>query len=340
MIEVIGYLGTPSCVVKQRVTSADLVVGGRRHLDAFEVPEEKRIVLGKLAPAIEALTEADDVADCVVLASGDPNFYGIVRRLRLAGLHPKVTPAPSAVAMAFAAVGVPRDEAITVSAHGRDICSALALVRTHPKVAVMTSRDIGIREIAAAVPDQERWFVLAERLGESDERVQVFTRTQALKLDDIAEPNVVLVLAEHPDEMASAGTSMPIAGQFTVHHNPALVPPVAALAFASLLPRLGDILWVAGAEAQAVGAVAETNQACVLDALDPAGLMGKGLTPDLLAVSEATPELLDVVAQLRLRRVAAIGEASKPLVAALPGYAWIHLEVPAGSPFLMIGEPA
>lgn len=338
MIEVIGYLGVPNDTVRDRVAHADLVVGGERQLTALDVPAARRITLGSIEPAIVALCEADDDTQIVVLASGDPTFYGIVRRLRLAGLHPRVTPAPSAVAMAFAAIGVPRDEAITVSAHGRNIRPALSLIRTHPKVAVMTSPSTGIRQLAAALPDRDRWFVLAERLGETDEQIRVLTRQQALQLSDVRDPNVVLVLSEHPDEMASAGISLPVAGQFTDARNLELVDPTAALAFAALLPRQAEICWVAGEFAQQVGTLAQANFACVLDAADPTNLVNLGLSADVLAADSATEQLLSVVAAYPPRRIAAFGEASEIFQPAFPKWDWSAIATPAHSPKLVIGD--
>ena len=47
----------------------------------------RTVVLGELAPALDALAAHD--GDAVVLASGDPGFFGIVRALRQRGAgHP------------------------------------------------------------------------------------------------------------------------------------------------------------------------------------------------------------------------------------------------------------
>ena len=80
-----------------------------------------------------------------------------------------VSPAVSSVAAAFAAVALPWDDALVVSAHGKPLDAAIAAARWHRKVAVLTSADGGVRELAVALP--ARTFVLAERLGEPDERV-------------------------------------------------------------------------------------------------------------------------------------------------------------------------
>ena len=62
------------------------------------------LALGPLAPALRRLAEAVAAGvPAVVLASGDPGLFGIVRPLRAAGLPLRVVPAVSSVAAAFAA---------------------------------------------------------------------------------------------------------------------------------------------------------------------------------------------------------------------------------------------
>src|SRR5262245_22999734 len=97
---------------------ATLLVGAARHLSDLD-SEAERLVLGPLAPAIERILAHD--GDVVVVASGDPGFFGIVRALRAAGITPAVDPAVSSVAAAFARLGLPWDDAIVVSAHGRSL---------------------------------------------------------------------------------------------------------------------------------------------------------------------------------------------------------------------------
>src|SRR6185312_3496806 len=75
------------------------------------------VTLGPLAPALDALAAHD--GDAVVLGSGDPGFFGIVRALRERGLDCAVWPAVSSVALAFARARLPWDDAVVVSAPGR-----------------------------------------------------------------------------------------------------------------------------------------------------------------------------------------------------------------------------
>ncbi len=210
MITVHGLLGTPSPELREAAARADLVVGGRRHLDALNVEPERRITMGALRVAVEKVRELPDSAEVVVIASGDPLFFGVVRSLRAAGFRPAVVPAVSSIAATFAAVGLPWDDAAVVSVHGRPLQPALDLARTAGKVAVFTSAENGIRELAAGLAGLERWYVLAERLGESDEEVRVLTADEALTTEP-REPNVVLIL-DRPPSAADAPWPGDIAG--------------------------------------------------------------------------------------------------------------------------------
>lgn len=119
-------------------------------------------------------------AYAVVVASGDPGFFGIVRALRARGAEPRVIPAVSSVALAFAALGLPWDDALVVSAHGRSPRRALAAALAHPKTAVLTAP--GTAEPAyfiGALLSAGRRVHIAERLGMPDERVTEVTAGHA-----------------------------------------------------------------------------------------------------------------------------------------------------------------
>jgi precorrin-6Y C5,15-methyltransferase (decarboxylating) len=153
---VITVVGTGTGAPPQEcLAGAELVVGGRRHLDAVRLPEAaERIVLGPLAPALDTMAEyLEKERRVVVLASGDPGFFGIVRVLaeRFGPAALDVRPHVSSVAAAFARVGLPWDDAVVVSAHGRDLRTAVNVCRARPKVAVLTGPGTGPAELGAAL---------------------------------------------------------------------------------------------------------------------------------------------------------------------------------------------
>lgn len=252
MIAVFGLLGEPDARLRAAAADADRVVGADRHLDALGVPPERRIRLGILRVALERVQELPADAKVVIVASGDPLFFGVVRSLRRLGVRADVVPAVSSIATAFARVGLPWDDAVVVSAHGRPLATAVNLARAHPKVAVFTSPDNTIRELAAGVAGLDRWFVLAERLGEDDERVRLLDAAAAAAVTPV-EPNVVLVLADPP-----TGPDALWAGTVAGPSRPDRPTPgvAAALAFARLLPGPGELLWARGPLADEVAALA------------------------------------------------------------------------------------
>ncbi|MDT7707160.1 MAG: precorrin-6B C5,15-methyltransferase / cobalt-precorrin-6B C5,C15-methyltransferase, partial [Pseudonocardiales bacterium] len=110
----------------EALAAAEIVAGGRRHLAAVALPDAaERVELGPLEPALEKLAGRR----AVLLASGDPGFFGIVRVLRERGHTPVVLPAPSSVQALFARLGRSWDDVAVVSAHGRALGPAVNVCR-------------------------------------------------------------------------------------------------------------------------------------------------------------------------------------------------------------------
>ncbi|MFC1435076.1 precorrin-6y C5,15-methyltransferase (decarboxylating) subunit CbiE [Streptacidiphilus sp. N1-3] len=243
------------------VDGAALVLGARRHLDAAGVPATaaRAVVLGPLAPALDRVAAA--TGPVLVLASGDPGFFGIVRALaeRFGPEALAVRPGAGSVAEAFARVGLPWDDAVVVSAHGRDPRTAFNVCRAQRKVAVLTAPGAGPAEIGAAllaVPGVERRLVVATDLGGPGESVRELTPAQAVGQD---WPGVHVVLCLGPGAgvgamRALAGPERPAEGGWGLpedafEHRDSLVTKaeVRALALARLGPRPGELVWDVGA---------------------------------------------------------------------------------------------
>ncbi|MFF9119470.1 precorrin-6y C5,15-methyltransferase (decarboxylating) subunit CbiE [Streptomyces massasporeus] len=259
MITVVGT-GTGAAPSDDVLAGAGLVVGGRRHLDAVRLPETaERVVLGPLGPALDtvgAYVEKD--RPVVVLASGDPGFFGIVRVLaeRFGPERLDVRPGVSSVAAAFARIGLPWDDAVVVSAHGRELRTAVNVCRAQPKTAVLTGPGAGPAELGAALRNAARVLVVASGLGSDAERVERVTPAEAAARDWGTAVNVVLCL----DEARALGPVRTVAGpgerpagwaleEAEFAHRDSMITKfeVRALALARLGPRPGDLVWDVGA---------------------------------------------------------------------------------------------
>ena len=258
MITVIGFDGSPlPARARAALDAADLVVGTARILDEVAPPPTAaRHDLVRLDDAFDAIRGHDRVC---VLASGDPGFFGIVRTLRDEGLDLDAVPAASSVAAAFAAIGMAWDDALVVSAHGRDLRPAVNVCRAFPKVAVLTGPHAGARELGAELPD--RTFVVAQRLGHADQKVEILS-SHAAAHAEFADPHVLLCL----DESRLTSARGWLAGfqggpgswglpETAFAHRDSMITKseVRALALARLGPRPGRLVWDVGAGSGSVG---------------------------------------------------------------------------------------
>jgi precorrin-6B C5,15-methyltransferase / cobalt-precorrin-6B C5,C15-methyltransferase len=256
-ISVTGLDGGPlAAEAASLLDGATLVVGGVRHLAALGVePQRAAILKGDLSEALSRIEKTE--GPVVVLASGDPGFFGITRALgeRVGTENLRVLPALSSVALAFARAGLSWDDAITVSAHGRDPRRAVNVCRSHPKVAVLTSPEFGPAELARELGDTGRTFLVAERLGEPDERVYRGGAGEVSGMD-WRVPNVVLVLDEERKvgRKGSISARLESAGRWALpedefEHSSGMItkPETRALVLARLGPGPGDLVWDVGA---------------------------------------------------------------------------------------------
>ncbi len=215
-----------------------------------------------LAASLEALPTTEAV---VVLASGDPLWFGIGRSLsaRLGGAQLRFHPAPTALQLAFARIGRPWQDASWVSLHGRDpAVLATSLQQWPPALGVLTDPRQGgaetVRRILQSSGLEASYSIwLCENLGHNSERVLQLKRSDPLP-ENLASLLTVLLIAE--PSAAPPLESLPLFGLedglFLQHaDHPGLMTKreVRIQLLADLdLPRQG-VLWDLGAGTGSVG---------------------------------------------------------------------------------------
>ena len=195
-----GLLGL-SPRAAQTIWRAEILCGGERHLSFFpNHPAEKHAIGTNLSAIATILVHARD-RQCVVLASGDPGFYGIARYLRtqLGKERLTILPAPSAMQEAFARIKEPWDDALLLSVHGRSMHGLVDTIRGHDKVALFTDATNSPAAIARALlaaGTQEYVAYVCEDLGAPQERVRAFDLTTLAATTDLAPLNTLILLRE------------------------------------------------------------------------------------------------------------------------------------------------
>ncbi len=217
-------------------------------------------LLARLRQALDAGERA------VVLASGDPLWFGI-GRLLLQAFGPgllRFHPAPSSLQLAFARIGRPWQDASWISLHGRDPAPlAAALQRRPAALAVLTDPGRGgaaeVRALLRASGLEAAYALwLCERLGHSAERVLRLDPGDPLPPD--LDPLHLVVLIAEPPAPSADPASLPLFGLddglFLQHPDrPGLMTKreVRVQLLAELeLPERG-VLWDIGAGVGSVG---------------------------------------------------------------------------------------
>ncbi|MEV6194453.1 precorrin-6y C5,15-methyltransferase (decarboxylating) subunit CbiE [Streptomyces sp. NPDC051920] len=276
-VTVIGWDGSPpTAAARSALGAATLVAGAAHHLDLPEVPEgAERVRLGSVALAARRI--AGHRGTAVVLADGDPGFFGVVRTLRAPefGLEVEVVPAVSSVAAAFARAGMPWDDAQVVVAHSRTLRRAVNVCRAHTKVAVLTSPGAGPAELGLLLEGVHRTFVICEELGTSREQVTILTSDKAAD-HTWRDPNVVIVIggfvaaaegggwiAGREPAGATRGWALP-ARAYGGALGEGETDLLRAAQLARLGPRVGDLVWDIGCGSGAFATEAARTGAAVI----------------------------------------------------------------------------
>ena len=136
------------------IAGADLLCGGERLLGFFsDFRGERLVVKSNLRELAARLREMKAGERAVVLASGDPTFYGIARYLigALGKERFEIWPNVSAMQWAFAKIKESWDDAVFTSVHGRTMDGLCEFIAGHAKVGLFTDETNSPPAIATAM---------------------------------------------------------------------------------------------------------------------------------------------------------------------------------------------
>ncbi len=176
------------------IAQAEVMIGHQRHLDIFPDFGGKKMPLGDLPEVLEFLKGTDKRV--VVLASGDPTFFGISRFLlrNLSKERIEIFANVTSMQYAFACIKEPWDDAIFVSVHGRGMHVAVDKIIAAEKACVLTDKVNTPAAIAAELIERgaegyEAW--LCEDLGLATEK---FTKTSVRGLLELKPSDLNILI--------------------------------------------------------------------------------------------------------------------------------------------------
>ncbi len=205
-VNIIGMGLTPDDLTdkhKEIIKQADILIGGERHLSHFPDSDAdstaiKKTITKDLQSVVSYICAHKANRRIVVLASGDPLFFGIGGLIikAVGADQVRVHPNISSVAAAFAKVKMPWSHAGMVSLHGRDHHSRLLrAMKTHEQVAVFTDSQNNPAWVAGLLlyKELENYMIgVFEKLGTSEEKIGWYELVEAANMT-FGEPNIVIL---------------------------------------------------------------------------------------------------------------------------------------------------
>jgi precorrin-6Y C5,15-methyltransferase (decarboxylating) len=255
----IGADGWPGLAPPARTAleKAAVVLGGRRHLDLLPdaITAEREAWPTPLMPALPGLLERHARADLVVLASGDPMFFGVGAAVLRHRPDAVVLGHPSCLALAAARMGWPEQDVVTVSAVGRPLAAVRAALAPGRRLLVLADAAETPARLAALLVGAgygtARLCVLGSLGAEHESRTEgVAADWDAPTGDPLAV--VALTCPERPDDDL-LGRAPGLPDDAYEHDGQLTKAELRALTVAALRPLPGQLLWDVGGGAGSVG---------------------------------------------------------------------------------------
>jgi len=236
---------------KRRIGAADLVCGGKRHLELAGdlITGERHIWLSPIETSVQVIKAARGRNVCV-LASGDPFHFGMGATL-VRSIDPGemfTIPAPSSFSLAASRLGWALQDVALVSLHGRP----LDLVRPHlqpgTRILALTSDETGpqaLAELLSASGFGGSGLTVLEALGGAHERISRH-RADDFTLDGVATLNVCAIEVVAGENARVLPLASGLDDGLFEHDGQITKREIRALTLSSLAPRKGELLWDIG----------------------------------------------------------------------------------------------
>lgn len=184
------------------IEDAQMLLGDEQTMAATKNQTAQRVEIGSDLDALVKRIASADKSRIVILANGDPLFYGTARYLcdRLGKDRFEVIPHVSSMQLAFARVKESWDEAYLTNLANQSLDRAIERIRSAEKVGLFTTEQVPPSAVAQALVDRQIDYFYAyvcENLGSPDERVFQGDLSEVAQRD--FSPLNVMILVRKPN---------------------------------------------------------------------------------------------------------------------------------------------
>lgn len=243
---------------KRLIAAAPVVFGGARHIELMQplIEGQPQPWSSPFEKSIEAVVARRGMPT-VILASGDPFFYGVGATLsrHVPVSEMTVLPAPSSFSLAASRLAWPLQEVTVLSLHGRP----LDLIRPHlhpgRKILALTSDGQGPTELARLLRDiglGQSILTVLEALGGAKERVST-QKAADFALTGINDLNLCGIEVVAAQDARILPLSAGLDDSLFEHDGQITKREIRALTLSALAPRHGELLWDIGAGSGSIG---------------------------------------------------------------------------------------
>jgi len=245
-----------SAAARTLVAQAKLIIGGARHLALIgEVSAQKLAWPSPLTDALPALL-ARRGEPVVVLASGDPFYFGVGELLSRHFQRHEIfcLPAPSAFALAAARLKWSQQDCTCLSLHGRAFARIIPHLQPRARIIALSWDETTPAQLASHLTANgmgaSQLHVL-ERMGGPNERIRS-TSARDFNLADIAALNTVAIeiIADASARIIPCVAGLP--DDWFENDGQLTKRDIRAITLSALAPRRGELLWDIGAGAGSV----------------------------------------------------------------------------------------
>jgi precorrin-6Y C5,15-methyltransferase (decarboxylating) len=183
------------------IEEATVLVGGDRHLAYFPQHQGIKLKINNINHAITEIKKYWQQGEkIVILATGDPLFFGIGRILvnEFPTQQLEFYPHLSSVQLAFNRLQIPWQSAKVISLHGRDMETLINSWKKGESILAILTDKINNPLTIWQVYQQLKLpinydFYLCENLGEQQEKITIIKSADDLNLDSISSLNLMIL---------------------------------------------------------------------------------------------------------------------------------------------------